>query len=160
MLVVPEFPPPDFADPDEVGWPLCAAAAMWRAQRYDEAVGHVRAAAATARALGLSARGLELDTSLAVLETYLGQWKAGRARETPASVSLSPAYPTLEILESVLLEEGTSLEQLVRSYPPPPADDARAEAPSEAAPSQPPRRTLPPVQRAYERSLRPPPDGR
>lgn len=157
MLSAPAFPPPNPADPDEVGWPLCTAAAMWRSGRYAEALTHVETAAAAALSMGERTRGEELAMAAAVLSGYVRRWEDGQADADPMSVPVSAEYPSIELLESVALEEGTTLEQLVQPSVPA-AQILHAKIPT-TLPSgifgmgatEQPKRPLPPLRKVFER---------
>ncbi|MBI2390455.1 MAG: hypothetical protein HYV09_12775 [Deltaproteobacteria bacterium] len=124
MISAPAFPPPNPADPDEIGWPLCTAAAMWRQGRYDESIKHVESAAAAAYTLQHRARGEELAMAAAVLHGYVQRWQQGALDADPLSVPVSADYPSLEMLESVASGEGLTIEDIVNP-PEPPATPER-----------------------------------
>lgn len=136
MISAPAFPPPDPADPDEVGWPLCTAAAMWRQGRYDESIKHVEAAAAAAFSLQHRTRAEELAMAAAILHGYVQRWQQGSLDADPLSVPVSAEYPSLEMLESVASFEGMSIDEIVN----PPQPEA-APAPERIVPNVP--HTLP-----------------
>jgi hypothetical protein len=99
MIAIPEFPPPNREDPDEVGWPMCTAAAYWRQGRYDEAIREVESAAKAARERELIARANELATAAATLLMYVQSEDAD-----PRSVPVSREYPTLELMAAIEAE--------------------------------------------------------
>lgn len=146
MISAPAFPPPNPSDPDEVGWPLCTAAAMWRSGRYAEAISHVETAAGAALSLGAQARFHELAMAAEVLGGYVRRWQEGQSEADPMSVPVSADYPSIEILETVALEEGTTLEQIVQ-----PVQLLNAPFTLPAGAGDAPRRVLPPLRRAFAR---------
>jgi len=106
MISAPAFPPPDPSDPDEVGWPMCTAAAYWRQGRYEESIEEVERAAGAARELNLIARADELTSAGGTLRTYVKRWEDGHADADPKSVPISEEYPSIEVLEAfVAMEE-------------------------------------------------------
>lgn len=147
MISAPAFPPPDPADPDEVGWPLCTAAAMWRSGRYRDAIGHVETAASAAFALGDRARCQALAAAAEQLSDFVQRWESGMDAD-PLSVPVSAEYPSIELLESVAEEAGTTLAELAR-----PILTAGYDAPPPSALTLPagvgdaPKRKLPPLRR-------------
>jgi len=163
MLSAPAFPPPNPSDPDEVGWPLCAAAAMWRSGQYAEAITHVETAAAAAMTVGERTRGGELAMAAVVLAGYVRRWEEGQADADPMSVPVSAEYPSIEVLESVASEQGLSLEELVK----PSEEVTQILAPNVPTTlpsgifgmgaSDMPKRQLPPLRRLFERPISPTP---
>lgn len=106
MISAPAFPPPDPSDPDEVGWPMCTAAAYWRQGRYEESIAEVELAADAARELKLDDRASELTSAAATLRAYVKRWEEGHADADPKSVPISEEYPSIEVLEAfVSMEE-------------------------------------------------------
>ncbi len=103
---IPAFPPPEPADPDEVGWPMCTAAAYWRQGRYAEAIKEVEVAARAAGELGLVARRNELAMAGATLAMYVQSEDA-----EPSSVVVSHEYPSLEVMEELLKETTAAPEE-------------------------------------------------
>jgi hypothetical protein len=110
MIAIPEFPPPDPEDPDDVGWPMCTAAAFWRQGRYEESIAQVEIASKAARALSMTNRANDLATAAATLMMYVQHEDAD-----PRSVPLSSDYPSLEIMKEIEEEEARQQEA-----PPPP----------------------------------------
>lgn len=100
MIANPEFPPPNPDDPDEVGWPMCTAAAYWRQGRFEEAIAEVEAAATAARGCSLVARANDLATAAATLLMYVRSEDA-----VPESIAISAEYPTIEVLEALVASE-------------------------------------------------------
>jgi hypothetical protein len=127
MISAPAFPPPNPSDPDEVGWPMCAAAAYWRQGRYEESIEEVERAATAARELNQTERADELTNASATLRMYVKRWEDGHADADPKSVPISEEYPSIEVLEAFV-----ALEEL-RSN----------QAHADEAPSQPVASTLP-----------------
>jgi hypothetical protein len=106
MISAPAFPPPDPSDPDEVGWPMCTAAAYWRQGRYEESIEEVERAAVAARELKLGERADALTGASATLRAYVKRWEEGHADADPKSVPISEEYPSIEVLEAfVAMEE-------------------------------------------------------
>ena len=106
MISAPAFPPPSPSDPDEVGWPMCTAAAYWRQGRYEESIEEVEHAAEAARALSLAERAGELANACGTLRAYVKRWEEGHADADPKSVPISEDYPSIEVLEAfVAMEE-------------------------------------------------------
>src|SRR6185295_8963174 len=100
MIVVPEFPPPSMTDPDDVGWPMCAAAAFWRQSRYDESLAQIDRAAAAAAELGLEERRIELAEAQKALAAFVQRWREGVPEADPTSVPISQDYPAIEVIET------------------------------------------------------------
>ena len=106
MISIPEFPPPNPDDPDEVGWPMCTAAAYWRQGRYEEAIAEVEVAAGAARERTLHARSNELAMAAATLLMYVHSEDA-----VPASVAISAEYPSIELMEALLASESSEEQE-------------------------------------------------
>jgi hypothetical protein len=120
MISAPAFPPPDPSDPDEVGWPMCTAAAYWRQGRYDESIEEVGRAADAARELALTDRAAELTSAEATLRAYVKRWEQGHADADPKSVPISEEYPSIEVLEAfVAMEEKRSSQAHAEETPSP-----------------------------------------
>lgn len=100
MIAIPEFPPPNPEDPDEVGWPMCTAAAYWRQGRYAESIAEVENAAAAARVLTMTTRANELAMAAATLAMYVHSEDAD-----PKSVPVSMQYPSLDVMAAIEAEE-------------------------------------------------------
>jgi hypothetical protein len=118
MISAPAFPPPDPSDPDEVGWPMCTAAAYWRQGRYAESIEEVERAASVARELTLGARAGELQRASATLRAYVKRWEEGHADADPKSVPISEDYPSIEVLEAFVAMEELRSNQAHAEEPP------------------------------------------
>lgn len=110
MISIPEFPSPDPSDPDEVGWPMCTAAAYWRQGRYEEAIKEVEVAANAAGELGLVARRNVLAMAGATLQMYVQS-----ADAEPSSIVVSHEYPSIEVMEEIARE---ALDEPIEPMPP------------------------------------------
>lgn len=158
----PAFPPPDPSDPDQVGWPLCTAAALWRAGRFAEALPHVEIAAAAALSAGERMRGEELAMAAAVLAGYVRRWQDGQADADPMSIPVSADYPSMELLESVAEQEGTTLDELVKPSPEvvhilePKVLGTLPSGIFGVGAAEQPKRVLPPLKRLFERPAQAP----
>lgn len=109
MLLAPAFPPPSTTDPDDVGWPMCTAAAYWRQGRYDESLVEIALAAEAAKSLGLAERHAELTGALETLQAYVASWNRGEDAD-PRSVPVSAEYPSIEVLEAYVALEELSMQ--------------------------------------------------
>ena len=83
----------------------------------------------------------------AVLGGYVRSWEAGQSDADPMSVPVSAEYPSIEILETVAQEEGTTLEQLIA-----PVQIVNAPFTLPAGSGDAPRRVLPPLRRVFGRA--------
>ncbi|MGZ3423363.1 MAG: hypothetical protein ACXWUG_05315 [Polyangiales bacterium] len=119
MILVPEFPPPSTTDPDDVGWPMCTAAAYWRQGRYDESLDEIVFAAAAAKELGLPERCAELVAAAERLREYVEHWRRGEDEADPKSVPVSAEYPSIEVLEAFISMDELSMQAHAGETPTP-----------------------------------------